>query len=163
MPSVLLSDHIKNRRADPNAIGASEAVPMIAKYSLAAALVVNDVIEMLALPPGHQIMDGWVYVPDLDSNGSPSIVLRGGLLAGDVGDTTFANRTSGNAIGTELFSGSTVGQAGGLIRFSNAFMNLALSNARRGLGIQVSTAPATGATSGDIYMGVLLRPVFGGY
>lgn len=134
---------------DLHANRASDLIVVYAEFAITEALAVNHAVEMFVLPPNHVICDGFIDVDDLDTDGSPAIVLRAGLLAGTPRDTTFANRTSSSAIGAELLTGKTTGQAGGLVRFDVAgFNRLAPSASPRGVGIQVSTAPATSAAVG---------------
>ena len=112
-----------------------------AEYDLAAALALNDDIAMVKLPPGHHVVDCMIDTDDLDSNGTPLIVLDAGILDGDT-----------NA----FIDGSTVGQAGGLARMDQvAGKRLAVNHtAEQLVGITVATGPATGATTGKVGMDV---------
>lgn len=110
-----------------------------ASYEISAALVVNDVIQMVKVPAGATVLNVILQTDDLDTNGSPAIVL-------DVGDGT----------NTDLYiDGSTIGQAGG-IEYMN--VNTALGNTYTSedtIDILVQVAPATGATSGTLTLTVI--------
>ena len=101
------------------------------------AHVATDVFDMAILPKGCVPVDLIVAVDDLDSDGTPAITLDAGLLAGNPGDTTLANRTCG----AEAFAASTIGQAGGVARASLAkFFRIAPQNVDRSVGLAIATA-----------------------
>ena len=108
-------------------------------YELAAALVVNDVIQMVKIPKGARIVDAILGTDDLDSGGSPAIILA-------VGDGTTADR---------FITGSTVAQAGGVTRLSQVDGIGYVYTAEDTIDVKVTTAPATGATSGTINLTVV--------
>lgn len=68
-----------------------------ASYSALASLAVADVINMVRVPAGAVILGCTLKATDIDTNGTPTIVL-------DVGDVADPDR---------LIDGATVGQAGG--------------------------------------------------
>lgn len=113
-----------------------------ATYSLAAALALNDVIQMIPVGDGERVLDIQLIVEtDLDTNGTPTIVL-------DVGDGDDPNR---------YIDGSTVAQAGGYDSYgtgiATAAAAAALNKVYTGadtIDVLVETGPATGATSGTI-------------
>lgn len=140
------------------AAGAQDLVAVTETYTVAAALELNDVIEMMELPPGHVPVDCILDVTDLDT-GSPTLTLDVGTMAGTVGDTTLANRT----LTANMIAASTAGQAGGVARMAvMGSTRLAPSDNRRSIGVKVSAAPATGATSGSITLTVFYRPAING-
>lgn len=99
-----------------------------ATFEASAALIINDVIQMVKIPAGATILDVILSVDDLDSG--TSIVL-------DVGDGTTTGR---------FISGSTVGQAGGTVRLSVTDGNGYTYAAADTIDIKVTTAPAGGGT-----------------
>lgn len=109
-------------------------VEVISEYALGAALALNDVLEMVKVPKGARIFDGWLNVPDLDTNGSPAIILS----VGDGGSTA------------RYLSASNIGQAGGFARFAVAAGFGYTYTANDTVDILVATGPATGATSGTL-------------
>ena len=137
--------------------GAHDVVAVTATYTVAAALVINDVIEMIVLPPGCVPVDVILDTEDMDSG--TTLTLDVGIMAGTVGDTTVANRTTG----AEFIAASTVGQAGGVARAAVVgFTRLAPSDVRRSIGVKAKAA-ATGAGPGDeISLTVLYRPAVHG-
>ena len=144
MASTFQSDAVTGARPSIDCAEAGEVKAVRGTYDLAAALVVNDVIELVKIPQGHVIVDAIVDCDDLDSDGSPAIVMDFGEVGGDV---------------DALIAASTVGQAGGLARMDQKTgPRLIASSAEMTLGAKVTTAPATGATTGTIGLTVLYRP-----
>lgn len=108
-------------------------------YDLAAALVINDTISMVKLPTRAIVKDIILSTPDLDSDGSPAVVLA-------VGDSVDDDR---------FITGSTVGQAGGVARMNAAGGHLYEYASETNILVKATTAPATGATTGTIKLTVL--------
>jgi len=112
---------------------------MYASYSLTAALALNDVIDMFKVPAGARITGVTLKTSDLDTGGSPAIVL-------DVGDSGDTDR---------LIDGATVGQAGGtssaLVSSTGQFYQY---TAETMISVLVQAAPATGATTGTVELSV---------
>ena len=80
---------------------------------------------------------------DLDSNGSPTLAYDVGVLTGTPGDTT--RRTCG----TEFFAATTASQAAGVTRLAKGTgFRIAPVGYDRSIGIKITTAAATQATSG---------------
>lgn len=155
MSVVLQAKQIANGVPPLTADGADDTVTLFGDFALTAALAVNNIIEMVELPAGYVPVDVILDTADLDTGGSPTIVLAVGVMAGTVGDTTFANRTTG----AEFITASTVGQAGGVARLAVAGgTRVAPTDASRSIGVKVTTGPATGATSGSVRLTVLARP-----
>ncbi len=131
-----------------NTCSAGEVLALAGVYSLAAALVVSDTIDMCVLPAGMVPEDLILSVDDLDSHGTPAIVLDVGIYD-SVGSTTDADA---------FIASSTVAQAGGVARLSAvAGRKIAPVDYDRLVRITVSTAPATGATTGQIRCTLLAR------
>jgi len=116
----------------------------MAEYTVTAALAGSDVIQMCDVFKGETVVGVMLTTTDLDTNGSPAIVL-------DVGYGSDANG---------LIDGSTIGQAGGTAS------SFAVGNATHGstasapitftaddtIDVTVATAPGTGAASGTVTM-----------
>lgn len=109
---------------------------VVSEYEITAALALNDVIQMVKVPVGAIVSNVVLATDDLDSGGSPAIVL-------DVGDGGNTDR---------YIDGATVGQAGGITDSSNlAIDGIGYTyTAEDTIDILVQVAPATGATSGTI-------------
>lgn len=118
---------------------AGTTITAYSTYSLTAALALNDVVEMLRVPKNARITGVALKVSDLDTGGSPAIVLN-------VGDTGDADR---------LITAATTGQAGGtttaLVSSTGQFYQY---TAETVIAVTVATGPATGATTGTIELGV---------
>lgn len=105
-------------------------------FNLSAALVINDTIDFFRIPKGARVNFVEMISDDLDSNGTPLITLNLGLKGGT---------------GTEFFSASTLGQAGGLARSTAHPLDMTGDDVLRA---KVAAAPATGATSGKLSVNV---------
>lgn len=123
------------------------------QYPLAAALVDDNVVKLCKIPPGCVPIDARLEADDLDSDGSPALV--GSLMLMEPGAAApLAN--------SELIKDSTLGQAAGVARMDllvaavRAVVEAPVEN-ERFVVYHVTTAPATGATSGRIKASVLFR------
>lgn len=146
MASFLKSDWTKGKRATPVGV-AGEVLCETFIYNLAAALVINDKIEIGVLPANARIVDGLIDTDDLDT-GTPAITLDVGIMSGTVGDADLAR-----TVGTELFAASTVAQAGGMARTTLGQRSTPTA-LDRSIGILVKAAPATGTATGTIRLTV---------
>lgn len=119
-----------------------------ASYTVTAALAGADIVQMVDVFAGETVVGVMLTTTDLDTGGSPAIVL-------DVG--------YGGAAAA-LVDGSTIGQAGGTAS------SFAIGNATHGstatapvaftaddtIDVTVQVAPQTGATSGTITLYLFL-------
>ena len=104
------------------------------------AVALNDIIEMGFLPEECVPVDWVLDCSDLDSNGSPAIVLAVGILTAAKDDISTVAADGGAA----WASGLTTAQAGGMVRPTTRPTWLTQpSNSRRSVGVKVSTAAAT--------------------
>lgn len=137
MASIFKSNLVTGHRMSGMGQGSQEVV-VYATYTVTAALVVNDVIQMVKVPSGAIITGVTIGATDLDTNGAPAIVL-------DVGDGDDTDR---------FIDGATVGQGGG----SSDTLAVAgfgyTYSADDTIDVIVQVAPATGATSGTISLRV---------
>lgn len=93
-------------------------------------LELADVIEFGQVPEGAVYVDGFLATDDLDSNGTPALVL-------DVGDDDDSDG---------LLDGSTSGQAAAVTRFNGAYLtNKTAVTAAKTISVTVQTAAATAA------------------
>lgn len=110
-----------------------------ATYTLTAALALNDVIQMVKIPAGARILQVLLAADDLDTGGSPAIVLD----VGDGGDTD------------RFIDGATIGQSGGVAALNSQVGFDYTYTADDTIDVLVQVAPATGATSGvDVHLTV---------
>ena len=157
MASILKTAHAQGIRQMPNPHG-SEIVHVTLEYSLAAALVVNDVIHMGDLPEDCVPVDAVLDTDDLDTNVTPLITLSLGVLVAAL-TSIDTGATSG---GAAWISASTVAQAGGMVRpTTNALWRTTVRKSTpsgstpatdqlRSIGVHVAAAPATGTTTGKV-------------
>jgi hypothetical protein len=115
-------------------IGGRNIHAMRGIFSLTAALALNDTVAMFRLHPRFRVVGGFVKAPDLDTGGSPAIV----LALGDVDDDD------------RFFTGLTIGQAGGVNTTLASTGIDYLTTKYTDVVLKVTTGPATGATTGDI-------------
>jgi hypothetical protein len=107
-------------------------------------LVINDVIQMVKVPIGARVLSIDLYTTDLDSGATPAVT----LAIGD-GSTT-----------ARFITASTVGQAGGYIRFPSDSATTAAGvgyqyTVNDTIDILVVAAPQTTATTFSFKMNVL--------
>ncbi len=138
----------------PVAQGA-EIVVVRMQYDLAAALAVNDVIEMGSLPAGHVPVDFFLDSDETDA-GADAILYDAGILTAAKTDID-VTASSG---GANWLTGSNIGQAGDLIArpTTNAFAKTQVDDVNdRPLGIHIATGPGTGAASGEVGFTLMYR------
>lgn len=115
----------------------------------ASAPVINDIIEMGALPGNNRVVDMILDCDDLDSG--TALALDVGIMSGDFGDE---DAGGARTVGDEFFDGSTLGQAGGIARMSEqGGFNVAKAELDRGIGVKIATA-ATTTLDGEIRLHV---------
>ena len=106
-------------------------------------LAVGDIIDFGLIPAFSTVTDLLIDSDDLDSNGSPTLAYDVGVLTGTPGDTT------GRTCGTEFFAATTASQAAGVTRLAKGTgFRIAPVGYDRSIGIKITTAAATQATSG---------------
>lgn len=120
-----------------------QPVTVYSSYDITAALVINDVIQMIRVPEGATIISVTLGSDDLDTNGAPAITL-------DVGDGGDVDR---------YIAASTIAQAGtipveGILKTGFGYTYTTEDT----IDVMVKAAPATGAATGTIrlsatYMG----------
>lgn len=118
-----------------------------AVYTLTAALVAADVIQMIPVAPGERVVDLHLITEDLDTNGTPTITF-------DVGDGDDVDR---------YIDGTTAPQTGGIAEYGSGVASDAaaiainkLYTAADTIDIVVASAVATGAATGTIRLRAFL-------
>lgn len=102
----------------------------VATHTVATALTLNDVIEMVKVPALARVVEVVLTAEDLDTGATPAIIL-------EVGDGDDRDR---------WVDGSNVGQAGGVVRTNVATGVDHTYAADDTVDVLVQTAPQTGAT-----------------
>ena len=121
---------------------ALQCIESVYTVTAGAALVINDVIQMLKVPKGARVMEVILAATDLDSNVTPLITL-------DVGDGDDPDR---------YIAASTIGQTGGTVRLGSGITTLTEAftyTADDTIDVLVKAAPATGATTFSIRLTVI--------
>lgn len=133
---------------------AQEDLTVKAKISLTAAQNAQGNVLALAVLPADCVPVGYVLnASDLDSNGTPAILLNLGVL--NAGET---------AIETALLTGSAIGQAGGIAVHGvskatyDALDAIAASDKDRTIGVVIATGAAT-AAAGTVQLELTYRAV----
>jgi hypothetical protein len=135
-----------NPVATPHSAG--ELMVNTGYYAIPAAAVVNSVVKLCVLPANCILVDAVLASPDLDSSGSPAIVVDVGIL--DSAGTSLVDNS-------EIIDGSTVCQAGGIARMDSInCLALGVSTSDRVVALKIMTAAATGAL-GTVYLSILYR------
>lgn len=123
MPKLYQTDFATGR-AHPRESGvAGTVVTSRTTFTFPAAASAGDMVELLVLPPRHMLV-GLRYV-------KTGTVTEGkiGLMAGEVGDTTLANR----AIATNLITSG---------RENDAALAVTATDAARAIGVEITSADA---------------------
>lgn len=114
-------------------------------------LAQGDILDIGIIPATSQVVDVIIDADDVDTGGSPALAFDVGVLTGDPGTT--GTRTCGN----EFFAASTVAQAGGVARMAKAAgFRVARAAKDTSVGVKITAAAATQATSGKIVVSVLV-------
>jgi len=114
----------------PHGTSKGQAVTVTGSYTMTAAPALNDVFEMVRVPSGATIINVMLTATDIDTDGSPTVVL-------DVGDGSDTDR---------YIDGATIGQAGGItaaLNVNTGFLNA--YTAEDTIDVLVQAGPATGA------------------
>lgn len=106
----------------------------------AVALAVNDILEMIDLPPGVGIVDYDVVAPQLDSNGTPTLALSIGHKTATATDLDVVYETGLTAGRTANGSVSRMGTA-------TAAAQDTTGQVFRRVALKVTTAAATSASA----------------
>ena len=123
------------------------ALPLTGK-----TLAQNDVIDVGIIPATAQVVDVVIDADDLDTNVSPALAFDVGVLSGGPGTT--GTRTCGN----EFFAATNVAQAGGVSRMAKAAgFRVARANTDTSLGVKITAAAGTQASSGKIGISVFIK------
>jgi hypothetical protein len=147
----------KQVKAGVPALSATEAscpLAVVGEFLTVAGLTANDVIEMVALPAGTVPIDVAIACEDLDTGGTPAIVLDVGVLSGN-----YAANDSARTCGAEFINDTNIGQAGGMAS-ANVAAGLLLTPTLndRSIGVKIQTAAATLATGKKIRVVALCAP-----
>lgn len=143
MPKTL-SDVMTGKRSVPQPYDAT-VIQVAVPVTLPAALAVNDLLSLIELPPGVDLVDYDIFAPQVDSNGTPTNTYSIG---------------SENAAGTDLAvvyeTGLTAGRtaAGSVSRCTVAAQLAADRNSARKVSLKVTGAPATYAGAGKTLLAV---------
>lgn len=136
-----------------------EPIVIFGDFVVPAGLVINDVVEMCAIPAGYVPINMHLAVEDTDANGAPTMTLDVGLISGTYGVVDNA-RTCAN----EAVAASTAAQTGGVIAPTKKdFFLIAPDNTKdRGFGVKVAAAAATLTAGAKWRMTMTLRPALNG-
>lgn len=135
------SEFAKGTRDVPYPANAGQVCAARFFMTAPANLALNDILEIGVVPAGCRVLDLVLDTDDLDTGGSPAIVLDVGLMSGEVGSTD-----GGRACGDEFLDGVNTAQAGGVVRptLTKAFRT-GTAPVARSIGAKVMTAGATPA------------------
>lgn len=123
-----------------------------ATVALPNTLAANDVVVLCPVPAGHAIVDAMLISADLDTGGTPAIVVSVGVYNdNDASPDLVSNKN--------LITSSTVAQAGGVARAADAGgLGLAVASSNQWLALKVNTAAATKA-AGNVTLRLLTQAV----
>jgi len=114
-----------------------------ASYEIGAALVINDVIEMIPVYEGERVVDLRLIIDDVDTNGTPLVTI-------DVGDGVDPDRyVDGSTIGR---TGGTAGYASGVTAVAAALLLDYSYPADDTIDVKFVAAPATSTVVGTVIL-----------
>lgn len=126
-----------NRKPVPQPDSAAITVVAIDVAFPSTALVADDLIELVELPPGVSLVDYAFVFPDIDSNVSAALAFSFG-----------SENAAGDDLGTVYESGLTAGQSAAVVRMGTSAAAQAVATAARRLALKITTAAGTYAGSG---------------
>lgn len=135
--ALVQSDWAKGTKPMPTPVG-HEVITVPLTLAVASTQVASgDIYEMGYLPENCALVDCVYSSTDLDTDGTPAVVLAFGVV-----------NTGGTDLGTSLEAGLTLAQAGGTARMTPTATTLGVVNdgsTRKKLGFKVTTAADVGA------------------
>jgi hypothetical protein len=115
-------------------MGGTNACIVIEDFTVPTGAVVNDVIEMGAIPHGARVVDVNVFQDGIGASCTVDV----GLLSGDYGQAV-ATRTCGN----EFFAALAVATAGKSAQATKNLMAVTPSQTAKGFGLKLTGANPT--------------------
>lgn len=119
------------------ALGGYVTAATVVATTTAAQTAVNQVLASVDIPGDATVLDVILTTTDLDTNGAPAITI-------DVGDSAGPSVPDDN----RFISASTIGQAGGTVRYGSTATNPVYTYSTTGdqtIEVTVATGAATGA------------------
>lgn len=142
----IISDLLTGKKPGPQPYDGSALQLPVSIVLPAAALAVGDLIEIAELPPTVDLIDYDIFAPQLDSNGTPTLVFSLGAENPGYTDLT-ATYEAGLIFGR--------GASGSVSRAGTAAQLVADNTVTRRLALKVTAAPATWAGAGKSITAVL--------
>lgn len=145
--AILKSTQVTNRQPIPNAVNATDLIPIVGDYVTTGNEASGDIIEMVPLPAGYVPVD---VILDAEDCGTTATT--------DCGVMSGAYLSSGaRTCGAEFMSAKALGTAGVYRMDAVGSSRVAPATSDRSIGLKLSTvsSPATGA---KLRMTVLCRP-----
>ena len=131
------TDAATNKKPVPQPFDASVLQVAIDVAFPSINYVANELHQLIEIPPGVQVVDYSIHFPDVDSNGSPTLVSSIGTE---------------NAGGTDLEvvwdAALTAGQSAAVVRAATANCAQEVTTATRKVALKWTTAAATYAGAG---------------
>lgn len=120
------------------------SVTVVAKATITAAIVVNDLFKMVKVPPGAVVTGVIAQVPDVDTDATP-------VAAYTVGDDLDTDRY----ITTTLAGvANTLTYMNGLTALVDTSVYVDTNGVENTVDILWTVAPDTSVTTGDVYLAV---------
>lgn len=143
------SKQVKNYRPPIVSAMAGEVKAVRGSVALPDTLAASDIVKLVVLPAEHVVVDCILDSDDLDTGGTPTIIVSAGVL--NSGATDIES-------GQKLIDGSGVAKTGGIARMDQqgAPRIAPSSTTDRIVGVKVDTVAATKA-AGTIGLTLLYR------
>ena len=126
-----------NRSPVPQPSSAAVTTVVVDVAFPSTAFVANDLVELVEIPAGVQLVDYAFVFPDIDSNVSPALAFSFGSE-----NSTFDD------LGTVYEASLTAGQSAAVVRMGTSAAAQASKTAARRLALKITTAAGTYAGAG---------------
>lgn len=142
----VLSEILTGKKNVPQPMDATVSQVPVTLVLPAAAPAVGDLLSLLELPPGVELVDYDIFAPQLDSNGAPTNAYSIG-----------SENAGGTDLGVVYETGLTAGRTanGSVSRASGANHLTADKTVARKIALKVTGAFATWAGAGKTVLAVL--------
>ncbi|CAN7537798.1 hypothetical protein LJR130_003787 [Variovorax sp. LjRoot130] len=142
----VLSEVMTGKKSVPQPVDATVMQIPVTLVLPAAAPVVGDLLELLDLPPGVELVDYDIFSPQIDSNGAPTAAFSLG-----------SENAGGTDLGVVYEAGLTFGRTanGSVSRAATGAHQAADKTTTRRLALKVTTGFATYAGAGKTVTAVL--------
>lgn len=138
------TDAATNKKPVPQPFDATVIQVAIDVAFPAINYVANELHQLVEIPPGVQVVDYDILFPDIDSNGTPTLVCSIGT-----------ENAGGTDLGTVWDAGLTAGQSGAVVRAATTGCSQQAATVARKVSLKFTAPAGTYAGAGKVGQVVL--------